>query len=824
MSNVNYPSDEILKPIGGRINFELIILWMLSNNRFCTWSNFKKVVKHSTLSIYLKKLIQQGYIIKGEFNKYQITPEGRKQFNEISQIRRKTRELNYPPKAIIKVRNFEHWILWMVYNNNYSKWVDFTSDDSPVKISHSSLSKAINNLIEQDFIQKKDNEYRITRLGKSKYSNILELYDLDRQSILYEESKRIEELTTQTLQFFKKFDILDNAVRFRFLFNVIRLPYEKIQVNFDNKEDFYKVLLFLAINHPDQYPNYINSEHFCAKFDIERVILDFHILQIVDKNIYSIKFFKLKVDFDKIYYFQANEKIEKMLNAVIEEHISKFTYLNKLFEKILDEKFKFTLESTIEAILDEICGSIFNEGLRNALYHFLPGYIRDLAYKIEREKKLIDTYDKLEGLIWQEVQTYDQTEPQTNIDKIYFINPEFLEILNPLYKNKIKEIIRKVQKFMEKKDYVKVLEIINKHIQDPQKDPELIIFKAIVLCYLNKNTDALNLIEKEITLSQNKQDHVFILVSFIKIINFLISGNFESALQISKKVKIKYQNLPSSYVLRGIVYGYNSIYHYKAENHDIDNGLVDIDEYLAFESSDYNKSLLYQFKSLILLEMKEFEKALEAINKSIDFNPSSLQLYDSKIKLLLYFNEYDETLELLDDMVESFPKNGIEIKLKKAYVFKKMRDVESGLKIIDKLIQNYPENIELLNHKASWLQYLNQREQAIEIIKKLIDLEPKKGLYHDTYGEILMTFENYANAIEEFQRALELDPNVWYKFQTYIKLGICYKELRYYEKAIENLQIGKELTNICYCNQEIKDKWLAIASLFIKEIIELENT
>ncbi|MFW9829993.1 MAG: hypothetical protein ACFFEY_20665 [Candidatus Thorarchaeota archaeon] len=822
MNNINYPPEEILKPIVGKINFELIILWILSNNKICRWSDFKKVVKHSTLSIYLKNLKEQGYIVRSEFNKYQITLDGKRRFNEVSQIKKKERELNYPPRAIIKVRNYEHWILWMVYNNNYCKWVDFTIDDSPVKISQSSLSKTLNNLIVNNFIEKNNNEYQITKLGRAEYSSMLQLYDLDRQSILQEESKRIEELTSQTLQFFKKYEISDNKIRFRFLYNVLRLPFETVQHNFDNREDFYKVLLFLAMNHPNQYPIHINSNAFCLKFNIERLILDFHILQIVDKNIYPVKFFKLKVDFDETYYFQANEKIEKMLNAVIEEQISKFTYLNKLFEEIPDETFKFTMESTITEILNEICGSLFNEGLKNALYHFLPGYIRDLAYKVEREKKLIDTYDKLEGLIWQEVQRFDQYPgPQANLEKIYFVNPELLELLNPLYKSKINSILKKVQSLMDKKDFLSVLEILNKYIEDKQKSPELIIFKAIIFCYSNRNLDAINLIEKEITLAQLNQENVYISTTLIRILSFLALGNFEKALQLSKKLSLKYPNLPLSSAIRGIVYGYNIIYHYNEFDVN-DNGSVDIDEYLVFESSNFNKSILYQLKSLILLEIKEFEQAIIAINKAIELNPS-LSIYNSKIKILLYFNEYDDALKFLDIMVELFPEYEVEIKLKKAYAFKKMRNVESGLEIIDELIQLYPDNNELLNHKASWLQYLNQREQAIKIIKKLIDLQPKKGLFHDTYGEILMTFEEYTEAIEEFQKALELDPDVWYKFQTHVKIGICYKELRYFEKALENLQIGKELTEKSYCNQDIKEKWLSIANLFIKEILEVQN-
>ena len=55
-SPINFPPEEVIKPIFGKKDFELIILWMLNNNEVCTWANLKKLVKPSTLSIYLKNL------------------------------------------------------------------------------------------------------------------------------------------------------------------------------------------------------------------------------------------------------------------------------------------------------------------------------------------------------------------------------------------------------------------------------------------------------------------------------------------------------------------------------------------------------------------------------------------------------------------------------------------------------------------------------------------------------------------------------------------------------------------------------------------------
>ncbi|MFX1320210.1 MAG: hypothetical protein ACFFAQ_01070 [Promethearchaeota archaeon] len=649
-NTINYPPNELLEPLSklSKPNFELVILWMLNNNESCTSSDFltiensesDTIFSKSTLYNYFKTLIEEAYVNKSAYNKYEITPKGKDRFYELSQTKFARRKLSYPPKAITNKRNYDHWILWMVYNNNFCKWADFLAE--PLSINQSSLSKNMNSLMDDGFLEKENKKYRITQLGKSAYSDMLREYDLDRQSILEAESKRIREITKKTKNFFEKFKIKDNNIKFRYLNNILKLPYEneKIKSTLDVEEDFNKVLLFLSLNHPNEFPHYISPQDFSKKYDISLIKLNFTILRIVEEDIYPVKFFKLEVEDDKNYYFQVNEKLERMLNAIVEEHIAKLTYLYNLYEEYPDETPPLTLEFTVEAILDEICDNLFSNGLRNALRKFLPDYIHYLAYKIEKEKKLIDSYDKLEGLIWQEIQAYNFNNQQVNFNE---------------------------------------------------------------------------------------------------------------------------QNATN------------------------------------------------------------FNEALKEIDKVINLNPHNIDLYYSKSKILINMNRYREVLALLDKMLIDFPQEEKNIQIKRAYILKEMRNAEAGLEIIDNMIKKYPEDNDLLNYKACWLQYLNKKEESLEVIKNLIKRVPDNATYHDTYGEILMFFNEHEHAIEEFLKTIEIGDKNWYVYQTYIKLGICYKELGNYELAIDYLKKGKEITNKSLSELDTKRKWVVIADLFLAEIEQLNS-
>ena len=631
-SGCNYPPEEIIKPIFGKPNYEFIILWILNNNDVCTWGNLKEKITHSTLSNYLSRLKDKGYVEKSMYNQYKITLKGKDRYYELSEVKQKIRRLSYPPNAILRRRNYDHWVLWMLANNNFCNWSDFS--ESPLSINQSSLSKKLNSLLDKEFVRKEKKEYRITRLGKTEYSNVLRLYDLDRQSVLEEESKRIKEITKSTNSFFNEYAIEEKDVKFRFLNNKLKLPYEKVKSTLDSEEDYDKVLLYLALNHPNRFPHYTSPEEFSERYNIKLIKLNFVILRIVDDNIFPVKFFKLELIDGKTYFFQVNEKVEQMLNIIVEDHVTKFTYLNNLEENTSERFPPLTMESIVNAILEEIIETLFNPGLKSALRTFLPDYINYLAYKVEKERKLLDTFDKLEGLIWKEIMNFELSEAQ---------------------------------------------------------------------------------------------DHSYI---------------------------------------------------------------------------DPAKS---------------FEENLRDTNKAIEQTPEEIGLYYIKSKILMYFDKYSEVLTLLDEMLDKFPENEKDLKMKKASVLKGKRDLKGGFKIVDELTKKYPEDNDLLNYKAFWYQYLNNKEEALKLIRSLIEREPDNGIYHDSYGEILMAFNDYELAIGKFQKALELDPNSWYIYQTYIKLGICYRELEDYYKALEHLTKGEELIDQSSSENDTKQMWHSYAKPFIEE-------
>ncbi|MHA2260674.1 MAG: tetratricopeptide repeat protein, partial [Promethearchaeota archaeon] len=919
-TNINYPPGEILNPTLGKPDYEYVVLWMLQNNDVCEWSDFTAEISESTLSGHLKKLKDKHYIEKPEKGKYLITAQGKERFDELLFDKKSgKRSLRYPPKLILKKRNYDHWILWVLYNNYSAKWSDFKQE--PLSINQSSLSNNLNSLIENGFVKRENKEYVITPLGKTEYFTVLKQYDLDRQSILEQESRRIEEVTEKTRDFFKRHKIEDDELKFRYIDYILKLNYSQVDSILKNEEDFNKILLFLSINHPNHYPDYINPEEFSVKYGIDGTTLSYYVKEIVENQFFPIKFFKLEDEQGRIYYFQKNEPLEKILNAIVEKYITKITYLNKF-----QEDPTIDIESLLEKVLNDACANLFNENLKSSLKVFIPEYIKYLAYKIETETKLIDGETKLEGFVWQnifeEFQTFeplsqpagtiDDNEPFYSLDKkifevlniaylskLIFINTKeviktynfsrvelFIDLRKLLHKEKIskarelyeilqqdldeiKQLILKdlittaendfeesikittelLDKFPEEfigyllqsltyllmDDYDKASEIVeiglkrvpnvlltcqkiqvlikqNKWekaqkiiseqlsthpdnafllrskfwvninewyygIRDPNatletitsaiklnpNEKELLILKSLFYCKIDRFREAKRLLTKEIDINLLKKNpKIDSDVYLILATSYIARGKFEKALKIANQVLELYPNHPISYLTKALVFGYNLIYKFKFQEPYIETFIGLINRAIALNPIRSHQAIYLDFQGFVLFEIKEYDRAIETIERAIDLLPNQVFQYKIKLNFLMKAGRTEEGLEAVDKYVKLIPQFKKELFYQKSLIYWNNKQYEESFKVNNELFKLYPNAIDIANNRAIVLAALGRKEEAIKAAEHNLSIDPNHGNPYDTYGEILQTFGEYEKAIIKYEEALKKEPQGWF--------------------------------------------------------------
>jgi len=729
------------------------------------------------------------------------------------------------------------------------------------------------------------------------------------------------------------------------------------------------------MNHPNQFPNYISPEEFSLNYGIKRTTLDFFIDKIVEEKIYTITFFKIIAEDNKTYYFQANGELEKILSAIVEKHITKFTYLNKFHSRSENGNNPIEIEQILNQILERVSGFLFNENLKNALKKFIPGYINYLAYKIETEKKLIRSEDKLEAAQWQTFQNVFQgynaplvLNGNGNGDHYFSLSRTLFEALDVVYLSKIDfvgekefedefisnknlEIFRKIisklrrdklakakiifetnytkfdnneklileylliNKFSSEKDFeaskkasqgllsqkpesyvgylfqaldlfelndfktaLKVvedgltkvkhyslscvkaqilikrgkikdaselikeslaedaqnvnllrtkfivllidkscwpecdenpLEVINKAIKLRPHELSNYILKAIILCVMQKYKEVKKLLNKDIDLRQLiKNPRISTAKYFLLTYSYVARDKFEKALKKGDEVILQYENHPISYFTKALAIGYGLIYKKEiGESNEIKeaNFLEMIEKAISLDSIKFHQAKYYQLMSEVFLETRGYEEANETIDKAINLDPLYLGIYEIKFLLLTMHNKLDEALALIKQTYdeELIPKRKYHVTRSILYFFradktkdpeKRMEFLNVSYKELEPIINDYQEDLEILNNLTVLYGHLGRKEEGIRVADKMISLNPSDGNQFDSYGEMLMLFGDYQQAIAKFEEALKLAPKAWFTFLTYLKMGTCYEKLLQLDKAEEYYLEGKKLT------------------------------
>lgn len=824
IKSVNYPPKDILNPTFEKPNYELIILWILNNNKKCNWQGFLEKIKSSTLSLYLRRLLEENIVEKDKNRQYSLTAKGIDRFYALSAVYSVQRKLNYPPKPILLKREYKDLILWMVFNNSFCLWSDFF--EKPLSMNQSSLSKNLSSLIEQGFVKKQKRQYLVSQSGKFEYSKMIGSYELDKQSILNEEIKRIKEITSNTKIFFKKYRIEDGEVRFLFINYILKLPYEIVKKTLTDQEEFNKILLYLSLNHPNNYPKTISLEVFSYQYNIKKTTLEYYTQLICENKVFPTRFFNLIGENHNIYYFAEDGKLEKILRAEVSEYIRKISFLSEFFEDSNSQMNQFDMDFIINNIVIELCQYLFHPDLENSLRKLLPDYINHLAFVIQKKSKFTDTIGRIESIIWQDFQFYSlNSQKDSNSDlknvKTYYLNPSILLILEPYFETKILKIFQKLLDRIKLGKEFTILNDFNFKTETGFDDFSVEVFKSIIFSFfgrIKKSVLILKEVEKNSRLIKNEKN--FLIFDFLMSYLQLCFGKYEISMDISDKLIERSPNNYISFALRGIIEGYNHIYEFNLSEKSESIALDYIEKAISLIDDDVKlvQLRLFQLKSEIFAKSNKNNEAINELNKGIRLKPDLIDLINSKIKLLVDLGRYDQSLKILKYAVKHFPAHEIDLTIKRAHILKLKGNIEDGLQIIENLDDNYPNNSEILKNKALWLHYLNKNDEAIEIIQDLIRQNPDSLSYYELYGEIMMYQRFYEKAIENFENCIKINDSNWSNFQILMKIGICNKELGKVELALKNLNEGLILSDACYCEREEKLEWQNIARLYINLI------
>ncbi|SDR85525.1 Tetratricopeptide repeat-containing protein [Formosa sp. Hel1_31_208] len=198
---------------------------------------------------------------------------------------------------------------------------------------------------------------------------------------------------------------------------------------------------------------------------------------------------------------------------------------------------------------------------------------------------------------------------------------------------------------------------------------------------------------------------------------------------------------------------------------------------MSLEANPRNGLVLYEYAKL-LSKTKKFEASIEAFNNlmNIDYrNPNyhyemglAIERMDDSTAINRYRSAYD---------LDPTHQKAI-FKIAKHYLQK--RNHSYAEKYIDKGLESYENNVELISLKAQSYYLQDYYTKARDWFQKLIDLGESSEFIHEKLSLCHGQNSDYELAIEQRKRALKYNP---YNANVIFVIGTYYKRLQNYTEA-----------------------------------------
>ncbi|MFA8449920.1 MAG: tetratricopeptide repeat protein [Bacteroidales bacterium] len=174
-----------------------------------------------------------------------------------------------------------------------------------------------------------------------------------------------------------------------------------------------------------------------------------------------------------------------------------------------------------------------------------------------------------------------------------------------------------------------------------------------------------------------------------------------------------------------------------------------------------NQPIPYYFKGLVELWGKKKHEALNYLLKGAKLSVKNPKLSEELYAVIgnVYhelkdnknaFIYYDKTLKLN-------PDNASILNNYAYYLALEDKDLDRAKKMAKRAIELEPENANSIDTYAWVLFMLDDYEEALKYMQKVIDKKIKRSSYFDHYGDILYKLGERDKAIENWEKALKLD-------------------------------------------------------------------
>ena len=239
-----------------------------------------------------------------------------------------------------------------------------------------------------------------------------------------------------------------------------------------------------------------------------------------------------------------------------------------------------------------------------------------------------------------------------------------------------------------------------------------------------------------------------------------------------------------------------------------------IDEYINLISLDSVNAFSHiDDIAGLYIDLKNYEKAIEYFNKSIELKPDYFYAYLNKGLLFVEeLNDYPKAIENFEKAAQISLENGDLDKTLESYTqiyttYGLMGDFKNTLEFLNKCIDYRPNNIDFLFERASLYSDNDYKNEALIDYLKLLRIDDGKS--YGVNNNIGLIYENYIKdydkAIEFYSNEIDLYPSETISYRN--KAAVYHDHLNNDNMAIQTMNKAIELDSVSSKNFVLRSSY-----------------
>ena len=235
-----------------------------------------------------------------------------------------------------------------------------------------------------------------------------------------------------------------------------------------------------------------------------------------------------------------------------------------------------------------------------------------------------------------------------------------------------------------------------------------------------------------------------------------------------------------------------------------------------------------------LLGQNKPEKAIESFQKAIELDSNNASAH---IKLGKIFSALGRRQEADEAYKEALKLEPMQEKLASAAQLLRQNKIEEAEKICRQALRDKPDDVNGLRLLASIASKLEQKDDAIVLLERAVELKPKFAGAWSDLAEAYSDIDEYGKALDAVQRVIKLQPDLPFGFM--VRGGILTKSgdhqggIAAYEEALKiepdhlgsNMGIGNVLKTVGRFDESVEayKQCIKIQPLFAEAYWSLAN-